>query len=86
MVLHLGTCTLQVGSHEKMGMVIVPLSELVENVPKLYNGLKLLKNVDPNDEKNLKSRGEITFEILFKPFKDVRYFSSVLTKWVPYSC
>jgi Ca2+-dependent lipid-binding protein len=60
----------KVGSHEKMGMVIVPLNELVENVPKLYNSLKLLKSVDPNDEKNLKSRGEITFEILFKPFKD----------------
>lgn len=67
-------------------MVIVLLSELVENVLKLYNGFKLLKNVDFNDEKNLKFCGEIIFEILFKFFKDVCYFFSVFMKWVLYLC
>ena len=32
--------------------------------------LDLLKNMDPNDVQNEKSRGQIVVEVLYKPFKD----------------
>jgi Ca2+-dependent lipid-binding protein len=60
----------KIGAHEKMGMQIVPLKDLVEDQPKMYT-VPLVKNMDPNDEANTrKSRGEITFEMTFKPFKE----------------
>jgi len=60
----------KIGAHEKMGMQIVPLKDLVEDEPKLYT-VPLVKNMDPNDEANTKkSRGDITFEMTFKPFKE----------------
>ncbi|KAG0555022.1 hypothetical protein KC19_12G137600 [Ceratodon purpureus] len=60
----------KIGAHEKMGMQIVPLKDLVEDQPKTYT-VPLVKNMDPNDEANTrKNRGEITFEMTFKPFKE----------------
>lgn len=55
-----------------MAMAIQPLKDLVEDEPKTYT-LPLVKNMDPNDEANAKKRGEITFEMTFKPFKEVSY-------------
>jgi Ca2+-dependent lipid-binding protein len=60
----------KIGAHEKLGMQIVPLKDLVEDQPKMYT-VPLVKNMDPNDEANTrKNRGEITFEMTFKPFKE----------------
>lgn len=60
----------KLGAHEKMGMQIVPLKDLVDDEPKSFT-LPLVKNVDPNDEANSKkSRGDIVFEMTFKAFKE----------------
>ncbi|KAI7995367.1 Synaptotagmin-2 [Camellia lanceoleosa] len=32
--------------------------------------LDLLKNIDPNDAQNEKSRGQIVLELMYKPFTD----------------
>jgi len=56
-----------------MAMQIVPLKELVADESKTYT-VNLVKNMDPNDEANLKKRGELTFELTFKPFKEVSLF------------
>lgn len=54
-------------------MQIVPLKDLVEDETKSYT-VTLVKNMDPNDEANAKKRGELTFEMTFKPFKEVSCF------------
>ncbi|KDP36902.1 hypothetical protein JCGZ_08193 [Jatropha curcas] len=59
----------QVGKHDKMGMNVVPLKELTPDEPKVMT-LELLKNMDPNDPQNEKSRGQIVVELTYKPFKD----------------
>ncbi|KAJ4702147.1 Synaptotagmin-2 like [Melia azedarach] len=59
----------QVGIHDKMGMNVVPLKELTPAEPKVVM-LDLLKNMDPNDTRNEKSRGQIVVEALYKPFND----------------
>lgn len=59
----------QVGKHDKMGMNVIPLKELTPDEPKVLT-LDLLKNLDPNDVQNEKSRGQIVLEALYKPFKD----------------
>jgi Ca2+-dependent lipid-binding protein len=59
----------KIGTHEKMAMQVVPLKDLVEDETKLYT-VPLVKNMDPNDEANSKKRGELTFEMTFKPFKE----------------
>ncbi|KAK8481793.1 hypothetical protein V6N13_065780 [Hibiscus sabdariffa] len=59
----------QVGKHEKMGMNVVPLKDLTPEEPKVLT-LELLKNMDPNDQQNEKSRGQIVLEALYKPFKE----------------
>lgn len=59
----------QVGKHDKMGMNVIPLKELTPDEPKVLT-LDLLKNMDPNDVQNEKSRGQIVLEALYKPFKD----------------
>ncbi|KAI4339938.1 hypothetical protein MLD38_024821 [Melastoma candidum] len=59
----------QVGKHDKMGMNVVPLMELVPEEPKVVT-LNLLKNMDPNDPQNEKQRGDLTVELTYKPFKD----------------
>ncbi|GAB4839186.1 Synaptotagmin-2 [Ancistrocladus abbreviatus] len=59
----------QVGKHDKMGMNLVPLKELTPDDPKVVT-LDLLKSMDPDDERNEKSRGQLVLEVLYKPFKD----------------
>ncbi|XP_058215567.1 synaptotagmin-1-like [Rhododendron vialii] len=59
----------QVGKHDKMGMNVVPLKELPPDEPKVVT-LDLLKNMDPNDVQNEKSRGKLVVELTYKPFKE----------------
>ncbi|KAI7734042.1 hypothetical protein M8C21_026559 [Ambrosia artemisiifolia] len=59
----------QVGKHDKMGMNVVPLKEITPEEPRVMT-LELLKNMDPNDPQNEKSRGQIMIELEYKPFKD----------------
>jgi Ca2+-dependent lipid-binding protein len=60
----------KIGAHDKLGMQIVPLADLEELVPKTMT-VPLLKNMDANDETNTKKfRGELTFEMTYKPFKN----------------
>ncbi|VAI35209.1 unnamed protein product [Triticum turgidum subsp. durum] len=58
----------QVGKHAKMGMNRVPLKELAPEETQVST-LNLLKTMDPNDVQNEKSRGQITLEVTYKPFK-----------------
>ncbi|CAK9312739.1 unnamed protein product [Citrullus colocynthis] len=59
----------QVSKHDKMGMNVVPLKELTPDESKEFT-LDVLKNMDPNDTQNEKSRGQLVVELLYKPFKD----------------
>ncbi|OVA19601.1 C2 calcium-dependent membrane targeting [Macleaya cordata] len=59
----------QIGKHEKMGMNVSPVKDLPHNEPKVLT-LDLLKNMDPNDVQNEKSRGQIVVEVTYKPFKE----------------
>ncbi|XP_027357090.1 synaptotagmin-2-like isoform X2 [Abrus precatorius] len=59
----------QVGKHDKMGMNMIPLKELTLEEPKVFT-LDLLKNMEPNDVQNEKSRGQIVLELTYKPFKE----------------
>lgn len=70
-------CVRQVGAHDKMGMQVVPLKDLQENVPKLQT-VPLFKNMDPNDEANSKKRGELTFEMNLRLFKEVSFLVVVI--------
>jgi Ca2+-dependent lipid-binding protein len=60
----------RVGTHQRMGIQIVPLQDLMDLEPKRLD-LNLLKNDDPNDERNKKSCGVLTVELLYKSFKEV---------------
>lgn len=59
----------KVGKHDKMGMNVVSLKELTPDEPKELT-LDLLKNMDPNDPVNEKSRGQLVVELTYKPFKE----------------
>lgn len=59
----------QVGGNERMGMNVVPLNELTPDEPKTLT-VNLLKNMDPNDPQNEKSRGQIVLEMTYNPFKE----------------
>ncbi|KAK7352025.1 hypothetical protein VNO80_17440 [Phaseolus coccineus] len=59
----------QVGKHDKMGMNMIPLKDLSPEEPKLFT-LDLLKNMNPKDAQNEKSRGQIIMELTYKPFRD----------------
>eukprot|EP01018_Ginkgo_biloba_P031328 Gb_10239 [translate_table: standard] len=59
----------KVGAHDKLGMQVVPLKRLMENEAKIFT-LDLLKSMDPNDPHNKKSRGQITIEMTYNPFKE----------------
>ncbi|MCL7044050.1 hypothetical protein MKW94_004236 [Papaver nudicaule] len=59
----------QVGKHDKMGMNVTPLKDLTPEETKVLT-LDLLKNMDPNDAQNEKSRGQIVVEVTYKPFKE----------------
>lgn len=49
-------------------MNVIPLKEITPDEPKVMT-LDLLKTMDPNDPENEKSRGQLTVEVLYKPFK-----------------
>ncbi|KAH9575026.1 hypothetical protein CY35_01G090600 [Sphagnum magellanicum] len=57
------------GTDEEMGMIVVPLQDLVELEQKTLD-LNLLKNDDPNDDRNKKARGVLTVGLLYKSFKE----------------
>ncbi|GLT75306.1 hypothetical protein SLA2020_470400 [Shorea laevis] len=59
----------QVGNHDNMGMNVIPLKDLIPDEPKVLT-LDLLKNMDPNDAQNEKSRGQMVVEVEYKPFTD----------------
>ncbi|KAG4934540.1 hypothetical protein JHK87_048542 [Glycine soja] len=59
----------QIGKHDKMGMNVIPLKEITPDEPKVVT-LNLLKTMDPNDPENEKLRGQLTVEVLYKPFKE----------------
>ncbi|KAI9128514.1 hypothetical protein K1719_001507 [Acacia pycnantha] len=59
----------QVGKHERMGVNVVPLKEVPPQEAKVYT-LDLLKNMDPYEGDNDKSRGQIVVEVTYKPFKE----------------
>ncbi|GAA0139336.1 membrane trafficking regulatory protein [Lithospermum erythrorhizon] len=58
----------KVGSHDKMGINVVPLKDLTAEETKVLT-LDLLKNLNPNDAQNEKSRGQIVVEVTYKPFQ-----------------
>ncbi|KAL4187395.1 hypothetical protein AMTRI_Chr09g38820 [Amborella trichopoda] len=66
----------QIGKHDRMGMNVVPLKELTPNEPKTLT-LDLRKTMDANDPQNEKSRGQITLELTYKPFKEEELASEV---------
>lgn len=51
-----------------MGMNVIPLKDITPEEPREMT-LDLLKNMDPNDTRNEKSRGQVVVEVLYKPFK-----------------
>ncbi|KAE8696789.1 Synaptotagmin-3 [Hibiscus syriacus] len=59
----------QVGTHEEMGMNIVPLKDLTPDEPKVLT-LDLKKNMNTDDPQNNKSRGQLVIEVMYKPFKE----------------
>jgi hypothetical protein len=69
----------QIGTDEEMGMIVVPLQDLVELEQKTLD-LNLLKNDDPNDDRNKKARGVLTVGLLYKSFKEVLQVCSVEDK------
>lgn len=60
---------LQVGTHDKLGMQIVPLREIIPRETKQFT-LNLVKNTNPNDPQNKKYRGQLEVELTLKPFKE----------------
>jgi len=52
-----------------MGMNMVLLKDLPPEETKVTT-LNLLKTMDPNDVQNEKSRGQLTLELTYKPFKE----------------
>ncbi|XP_052486846.1 synaptotagmin-2 isoform X3 [Gossypium raimondii] len=59
----------QVGTHEEMGLNVVPLKDLTPDEPKVLT-LVLLKTLNPNDPQNDKPRGQLVIELVYKPFKE----------------
>ncbi|XP_065857423.1 synaptotagmin-3-like [Euphorbia lathyris] len=59
----------KVGKHDKIGMQVVSLRDLVPYETKQLT-LDLVKNTNPYDSHNRKWRGKLVFEITFNPFKE----------------
>ncbi|KAF8395245.1 hypothetical protein HHK36_019187 [Tetracentron sinense] len=59
----------KVGTHDKLGMQVVPLSLLTPHENKEFT-LDLLKNTNPNDSQNKKRRGQIVVEMTFDTFRE----------------
>lgn len=53
-----------------MGINVIPLNSITPEVPKTLM-VNLLRNMDPNDVQNDKSRGQVILEVTYKPFKGV---------------
>ncbi|KAI3460413.1 hypothetical protein Pfo_017076 [Paulownia fortunei] len=66
----------QVGSHDQMGLNIIQLKELTPEEPKVMT-LDLLKNLNPHDIQNEKSRGQLVVEVNYKPFNDNELLSNL---------
>ncbi|KAA8516550.1 hypothetical protein F0562_016944 [Nyssa sinensis] len=72
----------KVGTHDKLGMQVVPLKLLKPHETKEFT-LDLLKNMNPSDPHNKKPRGKIMVEMTFDPFKeDNERFSGPLDRQV----
>lgn len=52
-----------------MGVNVIPLKDLTPEEPKTLT-LDLLKNLNPDDVQNEKSRGQLVVEVNYKPFQD----------------
>lgn len=59
----------QVGKHDKMGMNVIPLKDIIPDETKSVT-LNLLKTMDSNDPVNEKFRGQLTVELTYNPFKE----------------
>ncbi|XP_020208690.1 synaptotagmin-2 [Cajanus cajan] len=59
----------QIGKHDRMGMNVIQLKEITPDESKVVT-LNLLKTLDPSDPENEKSRGQLTVEVLYKPFNE----------------
>ncbi|KAL8135697.1 hypothetical protein AgCh_010359 [Apium graveolens] len=59
----------KVGKHDRMGMNVIHLKDLTPEETKVLT-LDLLKNMDPSDPQNEKSRGQLVVEAMYKPFDD----------------
>ncbi|KAK9127467.1 hypothetical protein Syun_016264 [Stephania yunnanensis] len=59
----------KVGSHDKLGMQIVPLNLLSPNVTQSFT-LDLVKSMDPKHNQKKKPRGKIVVDLTFNPFKE----------------
>ncbi|KAL0760409.1 hypothetical protein Bca101_076559 [Brassica carinata] len=59
----------QVGKHDKIGMNVIQLKDLIPEEPKLMT-LELLKSMEPNEPVSEKSRGQLVVEVEYKPFKE----------------
>ncbi|CAM8959627.1 unnamed protein product [Rhodiola kirilowii] len=66
-------------THDKLGMQVIPLRSLIPYETQSFT-LNLLKNLDPNDSQNRKSRGKIEVEMTLVPFRtdDDVHFSGQL--------
>ncbi|KAK4834120.1 hypothetical protein QYF36_017333 [Acer negundo] len=72
----------KVGTHDKLGMQVVPLRSLAPNETKKLT-LNLVKNTNPNDFQNKKNRGQLVVELRFNLFlEDSKKFSGPLDKYV----
>uniref|UniRef100_A0A0E0MK10 C2 domain-containing protein n=1 Tax=Oryza punctata TaxID=4537 RepID=A0A0E0MK10_ORYPU len=59
----------QVGKHDKIGMNVIPLKDLIPDEAKSLT-LDLHKSMDANDPANDKFRGQLTVDVTYKPFKE----------------
>ncbi|KAK9153955.1 hypothetical protein Sjap_001435 [Stephania japonica] len=59
----------KVGSHDKLGMQIVPLNLLSPNETQSFT-LDLVKSMDPKHNQKKKPRGKIMVDLTFNPFKE----------------
>ncbi|GAB2286852.1 Synaptotagmin-3 [Dionaea muscipula] len=58
----------KVGGHDRLGMQLVPLKQLIPGETKEFT-LDLLKNANVNDSNNKRPRGKLVVELKFDPFK-----------------
>ncbi|KAK4390811.1 Synaptotagmin-2 [Sesamum angolense] len=59
----------RLGHTTKWDLNVIPLKDLTPEEPKTLT-LELLKNLNPDDVQNEKSRGQLVVEVNYKPFKD----------------